>query len=121
MRVLICGSRTFSDRHAIAVVVAAFQNDKDTVIIQGEAPGADSLAKHFADVYGVAHEDYKAEWKIYGKRAGYLRNVRMLEEGRPDVVWAFVDKTLPESEGTAMMVDIARKAGVPTYVVQIDR
>jgi hypothetical protein len=46
----------------------------------------------------------------------YLRNVQMLEEGHPDLVLAFSDN-LEESKGTAMMVKLAKDAGVPVYVI----
>jgi hypothetical protein len=42
----------------------------------------------------------------------------MLDEGKPDVVWAFVDKPLAESRGTADMVRRAKKAGVPVFVTE---
>ncbi len=42
----------------------------------------------------------------------------MLDEGKPDVVVAFVDKPLAESKGTKMMVDLAVQAGVHAYVIQ---
>lgn len=66
----------------------------------------------------VALIEFPAQWSAWGPKAGYIRNRQMLEEGKPDVVWAFVDKPLPSSRGTAMMCKIAREAGVPVNVVQ---
>lgn len=74
------------------------------VIIQGGADGVDLFAKEWAHSRGVPVEEYKAEWDTYGKRAGYLRNARMLEEGNPKAVVAF-----PGGKGTSMMVSLARK------------
>lgn len=80
--------------------------DIDT-IIAGEARGFDEMAKTYAAVYKINYEGYPADWNKYGRRAGYVRNRQMLEEGKPDLVIAF-----PGGKGTAMMVEIAKKAGV---------
>lgn len=40
----------------------------------------------------------------------------MLDEGKPDLVLAFVDKPLDQSKGTAHMVRIATEAGVAVEV-----
>lgn len=132
-RVLVCGSRTWTDRFIIATVLNGFLeeailNFQDLIIIEGCAPGADYWAHHFFDGpcqtekggthaahAHVKHEHYPADWERYGKRAGYIRNQRMLDEGTPDIVMAF--RSEGESRGTDMMVGLARKAGIPTYVV----
>lgn len=120
LRVLMCGSRTlrFSDFFPVVAVIERYTRIGPIVVIHGAAPGADSLAGRCAEALGLTVEAYPADWAKHGKRAGYLRNKQMLDEGKPDVVWAFVDKPLVESKGTAMMVDLARGAGVPVYVVE---
>jgi hypothetical protein len=50
---------------------------------------------------------FPANWKQYGKSAGYRRNTQMLEEGKPDIVIAF-----PGGRGTEMMCEIAETAGI---------
>ena len=82
-------------------------------IIQGGAKGADFLAKVYAHECGIPCEEYPADWKAYGKAAGHLRNQKMLDEGKPDLVVAF-----PGGNGTADMVARARKAGVEVLVVE---
>lgn len=67
----------------------------------------DALAHDWAVVNWTQFEEYKADWDTYGLAAGPLRNQRMLDEGKPDVVLAF-----PGGKGTADMVARARKAGV---------
>lgn len=121
-RVLVCGSRTFSDAIAISTVLDGISTLKGgrVMIIHGAAKGADYIAGAWAEARGKPQTPFAANWTQYGKRAGFLRNTQMLEEGKPDVVWAFVDKPLEESKGTKMMVDIARKGGVTCYVVQVE-
>ena len=118
IRVLICGSRTWRDAFPIRAVLRQYADVGQTVVINGAAKWADSLADFYARSMSLEVEAYPADWSQYGKRAGYVRNSQMLTEGKPDVVWAFVDKPLAESRGTKMMVDIARKGGVPCYVVE---
>ncbi len=131
MRVLVCGSRTFQDRAHLEAVLHGLcyvyygnwvfgEDDKEFIVIQGGARGADELADQWADSVRTEVLEFPADWDRYGKRAGYVRNQQMLDEGQPDLVVAFVDKPLPESRGTAMMVDIARKAGIKTIVVEVE-
>lgn len=78
-----------------------------TCVIQGEADGGDLIAKLWALENGLDCESFPAKWKKYGKRAGYIRNQQMLDEGAPDVVIA-----LPGGAGTKMMTKLARESGV---------
>jgi hypothetical protein len=121
MRVLVCGSRTWDDPTAMYMVLDGYsqRGSRITTLIHGKAKGADLMA----DAWALGEEDieivpFPADWEKFGKRAGFVRNKRMLDEGKPNLVLAFVDKPLAESRGTAMMVDLARQAGVPTYVIQ---
>lgn len=85
----------------------------DIVIIEGGAKGADSAAADFAACSYCQLVEFKAEWDKYGKRAGYLRNKRMLDEGKPDLVVAF-----PGGKGTANMVKLAEEAGVKVIKIE---
>ena len=76
------------------------------ILIQGGAPGADRLAKTWADQYGVHHADVPALWDFYSKGAGPRRNSAMLLL-QPDFLIAF-----PGGNGTADMISKATKAGV---------
>ncbi len=114
-RVLICGSRAWTDRGAVEAVVE--QLPLGSVVIVGGAPGADTLAEVAARAIGLPCEVYPADWGRYGRRAGPIRNRQMLREGRPDVVLAF-HANLGGSRGTADMVRVARAAGLPVWLVR---
>lgn len=122
MRVLVCGSREWTDTWSIWTFLDGITwpdevtGDK-TVLIHGAARGADTLAAEWAMVRLEPDqcESFPADWEKHGKRAGYIRNRQMLEEGKPDVVLAF--RCEGESPGTDMMVKLARDAGVPVYVI----
>ena len=114
MRVLVCGGRGFSDWVLLGNTLDKFHLQSPfTVLIHGAAPGADTLADEWADTRGIEIHWFRADWKKYGKAAGPIRNTRMLEEGRPDLVIAFKG-----GKGTRNMIDQARAANVAVEVIE---
>src|SRR6266540_5681183 len=85
-KVLVCGSRDWTDRKSINKVFKELPID--TIIIHGAARGVDTLAHEYADAYGFKIDKYPANWELYGKRAGFIRNLEMLDQS-PDLVLAF--------------------------------
>jgi hypothetical protein len=85
------------------------------VLIEGECRGVDHLARKIAEI--ELHIDvrrYPADWDRYGKAAGPRRNQQMLDDGRPNEVWAFHDD-LANSKGTKDMVERAMAADIPVW------
>lgn len=116
-RILVCGGRDFNDRAVMASALSPYRTNRPTeaselILIVGGAPGADTLAEEWADVFGIRKRVFLADWKAHGRAAGPIRNQRMLNEGRPDLVLAF-----PGGRGTADMVRRARSAGVQVVEV----
>jgi hypothetical protein len=121
LRLLVCGSRTWTDSvllaHAVEQVVADHGQDRaGVVLIEGDARGADRLAGALAKARGWELEVYAADWQRHGRTAGMRRNAWMLREGRPERVIAFSDD-LTASRGTADMVRRAHSTGLPVLVV----
>lgn len=118
MRVLVCGGRKFADKRMLdAALSAIHQERRITLLIQGEAPGADSLAAEWARDHGVAVAGFEANWSLLRHRAGFARNQKMLDIGKPDLVVAF-----PGGNGTADMVrraTLARVEVVPIAYPQL--
>lgn len=113
MRVLACGGREYTDHEALAAVLSDLRRTRGiTVLIAGGARGADTMAEEWAKAQGLPCEVYQADWDNLGRKAGPIRNQRMLDEGKPDLVVAF-----PGGRGTADMVRRAREAGVETIEV----
>ncbi len=111
-RVLVCGSRDFADRGLLDAKLDEVRErlgDIPMRVISGAARGADRMAAEWAASNDVPCDEYAAEWDRYGKSAGYRRNERMLNEGRPHLVVGFPQG---ESRGTRMMMDIAARARV---------
>lgn len=119
MRILVTGARDWEDKDAIFRVLKEYRTGYGhIVIIHGASPGADTLADEVAGKLGYEVESYPADWVRYGKRAGYIRNRRMLRESLPDLVIAFHNNLEGKSKGTKDMVAIAKKAGVPVMGVR---
>jgi len=78
-------------------------------LIEGEARGADSMARDIALARGWEVIRVPADWVKYGRGAGPIRNQQMLDMG-PDQVWAFHDN-LACSKGTLDMVRRSKRAG----------
>lgn len=117
MRVLVCGSRTFSDRGFLYRELNAFDKDIPiTLLIVGGARGADTFARDWAEIRGIPFQEFKADWKTYGKGAGPIRNKQMLKEGKPERVIAFIDRPLTFTKGTKSMIVLAEKGNVPFLI-----
>lgn len=110
MRVLVTGSREWTDRGVIRHALETLP--RDTVIIHGAARGVDRIAGEIATELGFMVEPYPADWGTYGRKAaGPIRNRQMLVEGKPDVVYAFHDDLWKKSKGTKNMANQALHAG----------
>lgn len=108
MRVLVCGGRDYAEKAVVWHCLDNIGPPEVSEIISGMAPGADTLAADWARRFGFPLHKFPADWQKHGRAAGPIRNQRMLDEGKPDLVVAF-----PGGRGTADMVARARKAGVP--------
>jgi len=109
-RYIVCGGRHYNDWHFLmSKLNTLFQQDWNFVLVHGAAPGADTLASQWGEWVQVIVEPHPADWDKYGKAAGMIRNQEMLDSGVDGVV------AFPGGVGTAGMVRIARKAGVPVW------
>lgn len=124
-RLLVCGGRDYGYRtdpktgkkekyqpeidhiwHTLDLVWRSI--GRPLVVIEGEQRGVDLLAREWAEEKGLEVKGFPADWDKYQKRAGFIRNAQMLEEGKPQAVVAF-----PGGVGTRMMVSLSRRAGIP--------
>lgn len=109
MRVLVCGGRDWCDILKMLTVMDDIHDSTPvTMLIQGGAKGADDESKTWAMHRDVPWMEFRADWHRHGKAAGPIRNQKMLDEGKPDLVVAF-----PGGRGTDDMVQRAKAAGLP--------
>lgn len=116
-KVVIAGSRGFSNYKLLYEECNKFLRELkkgyNIVIISGGARGADTLGEKYASDMGFDLEIFPAEWKKFGKSAGFRRNERMAEVA--DALIAFWDG---KSHGTQHMIEISEKKGIATKVIK---
>lgn len=131
-RILVCGGRNFNEEEFIFDYLD-YKSSKFThtaTIINGYASGADKIARDWALDRGYSVEDYPADWndidhpdaiiainkwgKVYNRNAGFIRNQKMLEYGKPELVIAF-----PGGGGTQDMVERSLKVNLDVIRVKV--
>ena len=116
-KTIIAGGRDFMDYNLLKEKTNKILQEKKVthkiVIISGCARGADTLGLRYASENAFDVEEYPAEWDKYGKKAGYVRNVKMAENA--DALIAFWDG---KSKGTKHMIDIAAERNLPIRVIR---
>lgn len=107
MKVLICGGREWANWAVMQKRMKELESG--SVIVHGACRGADLMADWLAKYrLHFAVKPYPADWKSYGKGAGPIRNRKMYDMEKPDLVLAFhPDLTLTTSKGTKDMVEYA--------------
>ena len=102
MRLGIVGSRTFNDFDFLCEKLKDFT--EISLIVSGGANGADKMGELYAKLNDIPTKIFKPDWSKYGRRAGYLRNIDIVEES--DVIIAFWDG---KSKGTQLTFEIIEK------------
>lgn len=134
MRILITGSRDWTDEAAIELALrSVIENSTDPVenhtLVHGACPtGADAIADRIWVRWGFSEpERHPAEWRVYGKSAGFKRNEKMVNLGA-DLCLAFIGPCVKEgcskpgdhgSHGATSTHDLARQAGIDTRRITI--
>lgn len=117
-RLIIAGSREFNDYSLLKSKVLEYIGieNNDITIVSGTARGADQLGERFALENNLNLVKMPANWNLYGKRAGYLRNNDMATFAAKEngVLIAFWDG---KSKGTKHMIDLAYRHKLTVYVV----
>ena len=114
MKLLIAGSRTFTDDQKLCQVLAPDRH-RIAQVITGGARGADQLGYRWAWKHAIRHQLFRAEWERFGKSAGMRRNHQMAQAG--DVLVACWDG---QSPGTAHMIACMRALGKPVVVIRVE-
>lgn len=121
--IIVCGGRTYDDAVFLYDWLDRFRAAEEVIrVVQGCAPGADTIAKAWAEDRGIEVIDVPAEWKDlshhdavifhgrdgdYDARAGFRRNLKMATDYHASYCIAF-----PGGRGTASMVAIAKDCGI---------
>ena len=119
-RVIIAGGRDFINYLIVKERCEYYLQNKikthNVIIVSGHASGADSLGEKFAAYHNLQCELHPANWELYGKAAGPIRNEEMAKVA--DALIAFWDGKSP---GTKSMISLARRKGLQVAVVRYDQ
>lgn len=127
--VLITGSRKEHSRQrienglnrAVRYFSRRPSNKNDMILIDGDAPGADRLARNVAKVWGWDSINYPADWDKHGARAGCIRNQEMVDVIKgvakdPDNEVVCVAFPLQDSKGTWDCIRRCVFQGIPVII-----
>lgn len=127
-RIIIAGSREFIGTKALSYAqtkLIHLLNGKgfypaEIEFISGGAQGADRIGETFARMYahlGAKLTIMKADWELFGRGAGYIRNEQMAiyasENTSKGMLVAFWDG---RSKGTDSMINLAKEYGLEVVV-----
>ena len=115
-RVIVAGGRKFNDypllENKLDNILSEVCKTHTVHIVSGRAFGADKLGEQYASSKKLDVIPYPADWKKYGKSAGYKRNALMADNA--DALVAFWDG---KSRGTMHMIDLAKSKGLKIRVI----
>jgi hypothetical protein len=106
MKIIIAGGRDFAptEEHK-QWLLSKLLELKVTEVVCGMARGADLFGKEVAEEKNIIVKSFPADWKKYGKSAGYKRNVQMAD-------YADICILFPGGKGTEHMKNIALEKGL---------
>ena len=107
MKLLVCGSRTIDNYNYISNCLDEILQEYEFLlseIIEGNAEGVDKLSGLWAKEHNIKLTIMPAEWKKYGKKAGFIRNKEMVDLCDGGIaIWD------GNSRGTKMTIDLLKK------------
>lgn len=121
-RVLVTGSRAWDNPRPIEIVMrklVAQYGIGRLIVIEGGAPGVDTLTRKVCEDLHVHCLEMKALWNFHQRGAGPVRNNMMLSL-EPDLVIAF-HWDLNDSKGTKDCYEKAKKLGIKTVHIKVPR
>jgi hypothetical protein len=127
MRLLVFGGRKFNNRPAAyAALNEIHRRTPVTAVISGKALGADRMGEDWARLHRIPVVPFRPNWEDieragaririrpdgskYDADAGFVRNQRMIDEGKPDAALR-----LPGGNGTNDMTGRVLLRGILLY------
>lgn len=100
--VCINGSRSIKELN----ISSYLSSDYPAAVVAGGAKGVDTIARDWTKSHHIEYVEYPAQWHIYGKSAGIVRNHEMVDFA--DELISFWDT---KSSGTLEAIKYAIKMG----------
>ena len=115
MKLIIAGSRTITEEDFTRAIGAFQFRENIKMVISGRARGADQFGENWARKEKIPIQAFPANWKEYGKRAGYLRNKEMAKAADAAlVIWDGLSK------GSKHMIDLALEEKLNVCIYRTD-
>ena len=118
MRLAVVGSRTFTDRNTVFVILNEYYKvfgDELSFVSGGCPQGPDRYAEEFAELYNIPILILPANWNEHGRAAGFIRNSDIVNEC--EEVVAFWDR---KSNGTRDTINKAHKQNKEVIIIDTD-
>ncbi|WP_420422445.1 DUF2493 domain-containing protein [Simkania sp.] len=114
-KLIVAGSRTFNQYPILKKKLDFFLMHRlpKVEIVSGKARGADRLGEEYAKERNLILKEFPADWNMYGKQAGLIRNAQMANYAHGLV--AFWDGT---SSGTQDMICKMKAQKKPIRIVR---
>lgn len=113
MKTIIAGSRDATSYISLLNAVKE-SNISISTIVSGGARGADKLGELYATRNNIPLQIYRANWDMYGKRAGHIRNRQMAECSE-----ALIALWDGKSKGTQNMINVAKELNLKVFVYYV--
>lgn len=115
MKLIIAGSRTLSiSPQKLQWIIEHFELNP-TEIVCGGAKGIDYSGSEYSYMFNIPIKEFPADWKLYGNRAGPIRNAKMAAYG--DALLLIWDG---KSKGSMNMKENMVSLNKPIYEVVVD-
>lgn len=111
MKTIIAGSRTATWQNTWDALLSCEWRHEVTGVLCGMAKGADLHGKSWANANKIPVSKWPANWEVYGKGAGAVRNQQMAD--RAEALIAVWDG---QSSGTADMIQRAQAKGLRVHI-----
>lgn len=113
MKTIIAGSREITDYKLIEYHIQR-SGFEITQVVCGLARGVDMLGATYARLNNIPIAEFRAQWDLYGRSAGFKRNKQMIEYADAAIIiWDGFSK------GSKNTFDLAVKKGIKTYLYNL--
>ncbi len=117
-RVVVAGCRDYCDYYSVKefldAELAEIRKENEIIILSGTCRGTDMLGERYAYENNFEVERHPAQWELFGKNAGPIRNRFMAN--RADLIICFWDGV---SSGTGGIIEYAKSIGKEVKVKMI--
>lgn len=113
-KVIVAGGRDFDNYELLSKILDKFISEQDNhTIISGGAKCADELGVRYARHNNISLIIKPANWNLYGKKAGHIRNIEMVNIAT-DLI-AFWDGRY---KGTKHIIRYAQSLNIPVKIIK---